>query len=143
MPAVERSAVFDCTAEAVWLMVGDLAWFAAWFVTHEGFAVSPPKVQAGATFGQGTRLLGMPAQLSWTIRSVEPGRSRPMVGQGTIGVQVTAETNVSPSDGETTVTIKLSLRRWFVTGPISATVEKEVTGKLDDSQAKLRAVPSG
>jgi hypothetical protein len=110
---------------------------------HEGFTADPPKVETGAKFGQRTRLLGMPAQLSWTIQSVEPGRSYTMVGLGTMGVQVTAETTVSPVDGDATVTIRLSFAGGMLTGPLSATVEKEVTGKLDDSLAKLRAVLGG
>ena len=143
MPIAERSAVFDSTTDAVWSVVSDLARFPDWFVMHEGFTANPPKVEKGARFAQRTRLLGMPAQLSWTIESVEPGRSYTMVGLGTMGIQVTAETTVGSVDGETTVTIKLSFAGGIVTGPISATVEKEVTGKLDDSLAKLRVVLSG
>jgi hypothetical protein len=143
MPTAEGSAVFDNTTDAVWSVVSDLARFSDWFVMHEGFIANPPKVETGAKFSQRTRLLGMPAQLSWTIESVEPGRSYTMVGLGTLGIQVTAVTTVSPVDGETTVTIKLSFAGGIVTGPISATVEKEVTGKLDDSLAKLRAVLGG
>lgn len=143
MPTVERSAVFDSTTDAVWSVVSDLARFQDWFVMHEGFTADPPKVEEGAKFGQRTRLLGMPAQLSWTIESVEPGHSYTMVALGTMGIQVKAETTVSPVDGDTTVTIKLSFAGGVVTGPIAPTVEKEVTGKLDDSLAKLRAVLGG
>lgn len=143
MPTIERAAVFDSTTDAVWSVVSDLARFPDWFVMHEGFTANPPKVEAGAKFGQRTRLLSMPAQLSWTIESVEPGRSYTMVAVGTMGVQVRAETTVSPADDGTTVTIKLTFAGGIVTGPVSAAVEKEVTGKLDDSLAKLRAVLSG
>ena len=143
MAIVERSAAFDSTTEAVWVVVSDLARFPDWFVMHEGFTANPPTVKEGATFGQRTRLLNMPAQLSWTIKAVEPGRSYTMVGLGTMGVQVTAETSVTPGDGETIVTIKLTFAGGFVMGPVSAAVEQEVTGKLDDSLAKLRAVLSG
>jgi carbon monoxide dehydrogenase subunit G len=143
MPTAERSAVFDSTTDAAWSVVSDLARFSDWFVMHEGFTADPPKVEAGAKFSQRTRLLGMPAQVSWTIESVDPGRSYTMVGIGTLGIQVKAETTVSPVDGETTVTIKLSFEGGMLAGSISATVEKEVTGKLDDSLAKLRTVLAG
>jgi uncharacterized protein YndB with AHSA1/START domain len=143
MPTIESSAVFDETAEAVWSVVGDLTRFPDWFVMHEGFNTDPPKTEAGAKFGQRTRLMGVPAQLSWTIESVEPGASYTMVGSGTMGVQTKAETIVSAGDGGTTVTIRLSISGGIVTGPLSATVDKEVTGKLNDSLAKLRAVLTG
>lgn len=143
MPTVEGSAAFDSTTDAVWSVVSDLARFPDWFVMHEGFTADPPKTETGAKFTQRTRLLGVPAQLSWTIESVEPGHSYTMVGSGTMGVQARAETTVSPGDGETTVTIKLTIGGGIVTGPLAATVEKEVTGKLNDSLAKLRAVLSG
>ena len=143
MPNAECSATFHGTTDEVWSVVSDLARFPDWFVMHEGFSADPPKMEQGAKFDQRTRLLGMPAQVSWTIQSVEPGRRYTMVGLGTMGIQVTAETTVSPVDGETAVTIRLSFAGGLVTGPISATVEKEVTGKLDDSLAKLRAVLSG
>lgn len=143
MPTIECSAVFDDTTDAVWSVVSDLARFPDWFVMHEGFTAEPPKTEPGAKFGQRTRLLGMPAQLSWTIESVTPGHNYTMVAVGTMGVQVTAETTVNPGDGGTAVTIKLTFAGGIVTGPLSATVEKEVAGKLDDSLAKLRAVLSG
>jgi len=143
MPTVESSAVFDNTTDAVWSVVSDLARFPDWFVMHEGFNTDPPKTEAGAKFGQRTRLLGVPAQLSWTIESVEPGHSYTMVGSGTMGVQTKAVTAVSQGAGETTVTITLTIAGGIVTGPLSVTVEKEVTGKLNDSLAKLRAVLSG
>jgi hypothetical protein len=143
MPIAERSAVFDGTTDAVWAVVSDLSRFQDWFVMHEGFTADPPAVETGAKFGQRTRLLGMPAQLSWVIESVEPGQSYTMVGLGTMGIQVTAVTTVSAADDGAMVTIRLSFAGGIVTGPVSATVEKEVTGKLDDSLAKLRAVLTG
>lgn len=143
MPTAERSAVFDGTTDAVWSVVSDLNRFQDWFVMHEGFVTEPPTVEVGAKFAWKTRLLGMPAQLSWNIEAVEPGRSYTMVGLGNMGIQVTAVTTVDPGDDGTTVTIKLSFAGGIVTGPVSATVEKEVNGKLEDSLSKLRAALTG
>lgn len=143
MPTIERSAVFDSTTDAVWSVVADLNRFADWFVMHEGFTTDPPNVEAGAKFGQRTRLLGMPAQLSWTISEVEPGSSYTMVGMGTMGIQVTAVTTVSPAEGGASATITLTFAGGIVTGPMAGNVEKEVTGKLDDSLAKVRVVLTG
>ena len=143
MPTVECSAVFDETPDAVWAVVSDLTRFPDWFVMHEGFNTEPPKTAPGEKFGQRTRLMGVPAQLSWTIESVEPGTSYTMVGSGTMGVQTKAVTAVRASDDGTAVTITLTIAGGIVTGPLSATVDKEVTGKLTDSLAKLRAVLTG
>lgn len=143
MPTVECSAVFDEPTDAVWSVVSDLTRFPDWFVMHEGFNSDPPKTEVGTKFGQRTRLMGVPAQLSWTIESVEPGHSYTMVGSGTMGVQTKAVTSVTAADGGTTVTITLTIAGGIVTGPLSATVDKEVTGKLSDSLAKLRAVLTG
>lgn len=143
MTTAECSAVFDSTSDAVWAVIADLARFPDWFVMHEGFTAGAPKTEPGVKFGQRTRLLGMPAQLSWTMESVEPGRSYTMVALGTMGIQVTAETTVTPVDDGAQVTIKLTFKGAMVTGPLAPNVEKEVTGKLDDSLAKLRAVLSG
>ncbi len=143
MPTVEGSAVFDSTPDAVWSVVGDFARFPDWFVMHEGFTADPPAMEVGVKFGQRTRLLGMPAQLSWTIESVEPGHQYTMVALGSMGIQVTAVTTIARADDGTRVTINLAFAGGIVTGPISSTVEKEVSGKLEDSLAKLRAVLTG
>lgn len=143
MTVAESSTTFDRTPDEVWSVIGDLTRFPEWFVMHEGFSSDPSAMEVGVKFGQRTRLLGMPAQLKWTIESVDPGRSYVMVGLGTMGVQVRAETTVAPANGATTVTIKLTFAGGIVTGPTSSAVEKEVTGKLDDSLAKLRAVLGG
>jgi uncharacterized protein YndB with AHSA1/START domain len=143
MPTAERSATFDSPPDAVWPVISDLSRFSEWFVMHEGFTAEPPAVEPGAKFGQKTRLLGMPAQLSWTIQEVKPGSSYTMVAVGTMGVQVTAVTTVSPAGGGTTATIRLAFAGGMLTGPLAPTVEKEVTGKLEDSLAKLRAVVGG
>lgn len=84
----------------------------------------PEVLEVGGTFEENMRLMGFPAEVTWTIDELQPGRVLAIRGKGPMAVNVATRYTLTP-DGATT-----SLR---IDGEFTGAAVSLMAGKLKDS----------
>ncbi len=142
MASVTSSIQIPASPEAVWATMTDPARVGEWQANHAGFAGEQPAGFAeGLTYTQQMRILGMPAEIRWTVDSAQaPADGRAVLtqsGQGPMGVGVVTTAVLEPADGGTAVTLTQKFSGSAVM-MVGAQLEKEVGGIQADSLARLK-----
>jgi len=105
---VSESADLSAPVEKTWSVISDPKQFGSWVDNHEGFVGEPPASFApGTVFGQRVSVMGMPAEVAWTVEDVQAGRSLALKGSGPMGIGLHAAYLLEPSPAGTTVTATL------------------------------------
>ncbi|GAA3870216.1 type II toxin-antitoxin system Rv0910 family toxin [Streptomyces sp. NPDC003631] len=125
MAEVSAEARIDAPADKVWARLTDWPAYGEWNATHTSFPKGGPEVlEVGGTFEENMRLMGFPAEVTWTIDELQPGRVLAIRGKGPMAVNVATRYTLTP-DGATT-----SLR---IDGEFTGAAVSLMAGKLKDS----------
>ncbi|MCW7947099.1 polyketide cyclase [Streptomyces hygroscopicus] len=125
MAEVSAEARIEAPAEKVWARLTDWSAYGEWNATHTGFPKGGPEtLEAGGTFEENMKLMGFPAEITWTIDEVRPGRVLSIHGKGPMAVHVATRYTLTP-DGEAT-----SVR---IDGEFTGAAVSLMAGKLKDS----------
>ncbi|MFE0545067.1 MULTISPECIES: type II toxin-antitoxin system Rv0910 family toxin [unclassified Streptomyces] len=125
MAEVSAEARIDAPADKVWARLTDWPAYGEWNATHTSFPKGGPEVlEVGGTFEANMRLMGFPAEVTWTIDELQPGRVLAIRGKGPMAVNVATRYTLTP-DGATT-----SLR---IDGEFTGAAVSLMAGKLKDS----------
>ncbi|MEU5377843.1 SRPBCC family protein [Streptomyces sp. NPDC059717] len=125
MAEVSAEARIDAPADKVWARLTDWPAYGEWNATHTSFPKGGPEVlEVGGTFEENMRLMGFPAEVTWTIDELQPGRVLAIRGKGPMTVNVATRYTLTP-DGATT-----SLR---IDGEFTGAAVSLMAGKLKDS----------
>ncbi|MGW2433143.1 type II toxin-antitoxin system Rv0910 family toxin [Streptomyces sp. NPDC001640] len=125
MAEVSAEARIDAPADKVWARLTDWPAYGEWNATHTSFPKGGPEVlEVGGTFEENMRLMGFPAEVTWTIDELQPGRVLAIRGKGPMAVNVATRYTLTP-DGATT-----SLR---IDGEFTGAAVSFMAGKLKDS----------
>jgi carbon monoxide dehydrogenase subunit G len=125
MAEVSAEARIDAPADKVWARLTDWPAYGEWNATHTSFPKGGPEVlEVGGTFEENMRLMGFPAEVTWTIDELQPGRVLAIRGKGPMAVNVATRYSLTP-DGATT-----SLR---IDGEFTGAAVSLMAGKLKDS----------
>jgi uncharacterized protein YndB with AHSA1/START domain len=125
MAEVSAEARIEAPAEKVWAQLTDWPAYGEWNATHTSFPKGgPEKLEVGGTFEENMKLMGFPAEVTWTIGELEPGRILAIRGKGPMAVNVATRYTLTP-DGEGT-----SVR---IDGEFTGAAVSLMAGKLKDS----------
>ncbi|MER8047457.1 SRPBCC family protein [Streptomyces sp. NPDC094032] len=125
MAEVSAEARIEAPAEKVWAQLTDFASYGEWNATHTNFPNGgPATLEAGATFAENMKLMGFPAEVTWTVEELETGRVLAIRGKGPMGVTVGTRYALTPDGGATTVRID---------GEFTGAAVSLMAGKLKDS----------
>ncbi|MDX3261730.1 SRPBCC family protein [Streptomyces sp. NPDC093228] len=125
MAEVSAEARIDAPADKVWARLTDWPAYGEWNATHTSFPKGGPEVlEVGGTFEENMKLMGFPAEVTWTIDELQPGRVLAIRGKGPMAVNVATRYTLTP-DGETT-----SVR---IDGEFTGAAVSLMAGKLKDS----------
>ncbi|MGW8397896.1 type II toxin-antitoxin system Rv0910 family toxin [Streptomyces lydicus] len=125
MAEVTAQARIEAPAEKVWDRLTDFTSYGEWNATHTAFPHGGPHTLAvGATYEENMKLMGFPAEVTWTVRELEPGRLLDVTGKGPMGVSLGMRYALTP-DGEAT-----ALR---IDGTFTGAAVSLMAGKLKDS----------
>ncbi|KUJ54043.1 polyketide cyclase [Streptomyces sp. NRRL F-5122] len=125
MAEVSAEARIDAPADKVWARLTDWPAYGEWNATHTSFPKGGPEVlEVGGTFEENMKLIGFPAEVTWTIDELQPGRVLAIRGKGPMAVNVATRYTLTP-DGETT-----SVR---IDGEFTGAAVSLMAGKLKDS----------
>lgn len=123
--------------DAVAAYLSDLNRLADWFTLHAGWrGEAPGAVREGLTFTQQALVMGIPAELRWTV--VEAGeRGFALRGEGPQGVRLGYWLTVAGAGDEATVYFDAGLGGPPVEGPLGASVARSLGEAMEQSLARL------
>ncbi|MER7660474.1 MULTISPECIES: SRPBCC family protein [unclassified Streptomyces] len=125
MAEVSAEARIEAPAEKVWAELTDFAGYGRWNATHTSFPKGgPTTLEVGATYEENMKLMGFPAEVTWTIDEFEAGRLFGIRGKGPMGVNVGNRYSLTPEGDATLVRID---------GEFTGAAVSLMAGKLKDS----------
>ncbi|QMU76430.1 SRPBCC family protein [Streptacidiphilus sp. PB12-B1b] len=140
MPEVSVHAVLPAPADKVWAVLGDLARFGEWNAVHAAFPGGAPAAPAvGTVYAERMTLMGMPAEVSWTVAALEPGRELALAGKGPMGIALGQRYLLEPEGEGTRVTVQSTFTGAAV-NLMAARIKDATTVALDDSLRRLSAL---
>ncbi|WP_455351869.1 type II toxin-antitoxin system Rv0910 family toxin [Streptomyces sp. SYSU K217416] len=125
MAEVSAEARIEAPAGKVWAQLTDLSTYGRWNATHTSFPKGCPEaLEVAATYEENMKLMGFPAEVTWTVAELEPERLLATTGKGPMGVSLGMRYALTP-DGDAT--------RIRVDGEFTGAAVSLMAGKLKDS----------
>ncbi|MFF4350047.1 SRPBCC family protein [Streptomyces sp. NPDC001530] len=142
MAEVSAEARIEAPAEKIWAQLTDWSAYGEWNATHTSFPKGGPEtLEVGGTFEENMKLMGFPAEVTWTIDALEPGHVLAIRGKGPMAVNVATRYTLTP-DGEAT---KVRIDGEFTGAAVSLMAGKlkdSATAALNESLRKLGGLVS-
>jgi uncharacterized protein YndB with AHSA1/START domain len=143
MADVTVTADIDATPEQVWAVLANPATWGDWVEIHQGFVGEAPSGFApGGAFVQRVRVMGMPADVRWTITGLQEPVRLELEGTGPMGIGLLAEYRVEQRTKGSSVTAHMEFKGAAVM-MVGSQLESEVGPSLRGSLAKLKARVEG
>ncbi|MFG2289205.1 SRPBCC family protein [Streptomyces sp. NPDC048595] len=125
MAEVTAQSRIEAPAGKIWDRLTDFDAYGEWNATHTDFPKGGPEtLEAGASYEENMKLMGFPAEVTWTVQELEPGRLLDIKGKGPMGVSLGMRYALTP-DGEAT-TVRID-------GTFTGAAVSLMAGKLKDS----------
>lgn len=125
MAEVSAEARIEAPAAKVWAQLTDFASYDRWNATHTSFPKGgPAPLETGATFAENMKLMGFPAEVTWTVEELETERVLAIKGRGPMSVTVGTRYSLTPAGDATVVRID---------GEFTGAAVSLMAGKLKDS----------
>ncbi|MEU6948522.1 SRPBCC family protein [Streptomyces sp. NPDC046316] len=125
MAEVSAEARIEAPAEKVWAQLTDFSSYGEWNATHTSFPNGgPASLETGATFAENMKLMGFPAEVTWTVEELETTQVLAIRGKGPMGVVVGTRYSLAAEGDATTVRID---------GEFTGAAVSLMAGKLKDS----------
>lgn len=143
MASVSEEIEIAASPERTWDVIADPSQFSSWVENHLGFVGQPPAAYAlGTSFSQRIRVMGMPAEVGWTVHGLEAPKRVVLKGAGPMGIELTAGHLVTPVGEGSSVQARFEFSGLAVFA-IAGQLDREVGGSLRASLASLKALVEG
>ncbi|MFD5973269.1 type II toxin-antitoxin system Rv0910 family toxin [Streptomyces bacillaris] len=127
MAEVSAEARIEAPAGKVWAQLTDFSSYGEWNATHTGFPEGgPATLEKGAVYEENMKLMGFPAEVTWTVDELESGRLLTTLGKGPMGVALAMRYSLAPSPGGEATTVRIE-------GEFTGAAVSMMGGKLKDS----------
>ncbi|MEU6846897.1 SRPBCC family protein [Streptomyces sp. NPDC046716] len=125
MAEVSTEARIEAPAEKVWAKLTDFSVYGEWNATHTSFPKGPPaSLEVGGQFEENMKLMGFPAEVTWTVEDLADARTLAIRGKGPMGVNVGTRYTLTADGDATTVRVD---------GEFTGAAVSLMAGKLKDS----------
>ncbi|MCO8303142.1 MULTISPECIES: type II toxin-antitoxin system Rv0910 family toxin [Streptomyces] len=125
MAEVSAQTRIEAPAEKVWARLTDFSTYGDWNATHTSFPQGgPATLEVAATYQENMKLMGFPAEVTWTVEEYEPARLLTTRGKGPMGVNLVMRYSLTPDGDATTVRVD---------GEFTGAAISLMAGKLKDS----------
>jgi acetyl-CoA C-acetyltransferase len=145
-PKVVVAEVIDLETplERAWEFVSNFEAFPQWFSLHAGFPAGPPpamgEVGEGTKVTEKIKVMGIPADVDWTVVEWEPPHVVGIDGSGPMGTTMGIRARVERTEtGGTRFTHESSFSGAAIT-PMLGVLEKEARKAATESLGKVRAL---
>ena len=141
MATITKEAELAAPVEDVWAKLTDLESYSDWLSIHTGYPDGVPSdLNPGTSFKEAITIMGMPGEVTWTVKTHEPNSALEFEGAGPMGVKLRNAYRLEPS-GEGT---KLVCESEFggealaaMEGPLSNASEQALTASLAGLQKQF------
>ncbi|MFE9819711.1 SRPBCC family protein [Streptomyces sp. NBC_00236] len=125
MAEVSAEARIAAPAGKVWAQLTDFSTYGEWNATHTSFPKGGPAgLELAGTYEENMKLMGFPAEVTWTVSELEDGRLLTTTGKGPMGVNLKMSYVLTPDGDATTIRID---------GEFTGAAVSLMAGKLKDS----------
>jgi carbon monoxide dehydrogenase subunit G len=140
MPSVNETQSIPKPPGDVFAVITDFNRYGEWMTIHGSFPDGPPEsLEQGSSFRQQVSVMGMPAQVTWTVTEITD-RSIDMSGQGPMGIELRTAFNVAEAGDGSEVTMSMELNGPPLAGPMGDTVAQHASKAARESLEKLAAI---
>ena len=138
MPSVSKSVELSAAPDAAFALATDPSRFGEWLTIHDGWPQGEPgRPEPGATFVQKVKIVGMPADVSWTVTELD-GTRLVMSGAGPMGATLSSTITVTAAAEGSTVSYESGFEGGGLQGPMADMVTKAAGSELETSLNKLK-----
>jgi carbon monoxide dehydrogenase subunit G len=138
MPSVSKSIELPAPPDAAFALATDPSRFGEWLTIHDGWPQGQPGApQTGASFVQKVKIIGMPADVSWTVEELD-GTRLVMKGAGPMGATLSSTITVTAAGEGSEVSYESGFDGGGLQGPMADMVTKAAGEELEKSLTKLR-----
>ncbi|MCQ4084858.1 SRPBCC family protein [Streptomyces sp. RB6PN25] len=137
MADVTAQARIAAPAGKVWDVLTDFGTYGRWNATHTSFPKGGPSpLAAQAEYVENMKLMGFPAEVTWTVTELEPERVLATTGKGPMGVNLGMRYALDEDGDGTTVRVDGSFAGPAVT-LMAGKLKESATAALNESLRKL------
>jgi len=141
MPSVTRSVELRLPPEQAFALASDPARFEEWLTLHKAWPNgAPASIAPGVEFVQQISVMGMPAEVNWTVEAHEAPSRFVMRGSGPMGSELATIISATAAGDGTTVSYEAEFSGGGLIGPMSAMVTKKAGEELDVSLEQLKGL---
>jgi acetyl-CoA C-acetyltransferase len=139
MPSVSRSIDVAAPPDAAFALATDPSRFGEWLTIHDGWPQGEPPAtpEQGASFVQKVKIMGMPADVSWTVQELD-GTRLVMNGAGPMGATLSSTISVTAAGDGSTISYESGFDGGGLQGPMADMVTKAAGEELEKSLTKLK-----
>ena len=121
----------------------DITQWPNWFPMHAGWSAGPPaELEVGTSFGQQIKVMGIPAEIEWTVARADDTSVR-LDGSGRVGVTMSVFLDVIPDGNGSRIRLALGIGGDAARGPMGASVQRAAQEAIDAAGRALAAVVDG
>ena len=138
MGHIEATEKLTAAPDDVWKVVSDPQTWDKWFTIHEKWMEEPPAtLSAGSKLTAKIMMLGMANKIEWTVDEVGAPNKLVLSGTGMAAVKVQFTFELTADGDGTALKISGDFSGTMIKGALAKAVEKDATGQIDKSVAKL------
>jgi hypothetical protein len=143
MPSISKTVELPASAGDVWKVVTDLDRYGEWLTIHAGWPQGVPTLEQGSEFVQTLRLMGMPADVKWTVTDLVDGERFSLDGEGPMGAQMKTTWTVSAANGSSRIAYDAEFGGGAIEGPMGDAVAQAAGQAAEESMEKLKTLMAG
>jgi hypothetical protein len=141
MPSVTKTVDLNLSQQDAFALATDPARFEEWLTLHQGWPGGPPaSTDAGTEFAQKLAVMGMPADVAWTVEEHDAPTRLILRGAGPMGAQLVTTITASGGDGGSTVSYEAEFSGGGIQGPMGEMVTQKAGEEIEASLVKLKAL---
>jgi acetyl-CoA C-acetyltransferase len=138
MPSVTKSVDVTHAPDAAFALATDPARFSEWLTIHDSWPQGEPGApEQGKEFVQKLKIMGMPADVKWTVTELT-GSRLVMTGAGPMGAQLSTTISAEPAADGATISYEAEFSGGGIAGPMGDMVTQSAGKELDASLATLK-----
>ena len=141
MPSVSKSIELQGSQEEAFALATDPSRFEEWLTIHDRWPQGAPDgVEEGSSFTQGIKIMGMPADVAWTVAELDSGSRLVMRGAGPMGAQLSTTISAVADGDATLLSYEAEFSGGGLAGPMGDMVTQKTGEELEASLAKLQGL---
>jgi carbon monoxide dehydrogenase subunit G len=141
MPTASKSIDVAASQEEAFALISDPGRFGEWLTLHDGWPGGQPDGLAeGDQFVQKLKIMGMPADVSWTVTELDAPSKIVLEGDGPMGAKLQTTLTAVANGDATTLSYDAEFAGGGIQGPMGEVVTKKAGEELETSLARLKAL---